>query len=441
MRYERYKNYKNSGIDWLGEVPDNWEVWKASHGFELIGSGTTPRSENLGYYDGDIPWVTTSELRENIINDTFKKLTADALKDYSALKMYPIGTLLIAMYGATIGRLGILGISATVNQACCAFVKPKEFDTRFVFYWLQYRKPIIISLSSGGGQPNLNREELCNIRIPVPDLDEQRAIAFFLDRETERIDSLIEKKQRQIELLQKKRAALISQAVTKGLDPNVKMKDSGVQWLGKVPEHWIVSRIKYCGRIKYGLGEPPAQKDDGLPFVRATDIDAGKISLDAVNRVDPSDVPWSRDPSLKANDILVVRSGAYTGDSAIVPPELEGSIAGYDMVLRVSNGCPEFVAYALLSKYILDGQIMLERMRAAQPHLNAEELGSMILLLPPFQEQIIIAEYLDKECAKNQELMVKIKQSIECSERYRTALISAAVTGKIDVRNEVEIPA
>jgi type I restriction enzyme S subunit len=283
----------------------------------------------------------------------------------------------------------------------------------------------------------LGKYWLDNGLFPVPPLDEQRAIASFLDRETARIDTLIEKKQRQIELLQEKRSALISHAVTKGLDPDAKMKDSGIEWLGEIPEHWEVKRVKNLGAIRYGLGEPPEYVDDGLPFIRATDINRGKVNLDAVRKVRSEDVPWSRRPKLHPGEILVVRSGAYTGDTAIITEDAAGCIAGYDMVLTISKAHAPFVAWVLLSKYMLHGQIYLERMRAAQPHLNAEELGGFVILVPPLVEQRQIAETLNSETDKLDALADKIGDSIEMLREHRTALISAAVTGKIDVRKEV----
>ncbi|MEW5920365.1 MAG: restriction endonuclease subunit S [Bacillota bacterium] len=209
---------KDSGIEWLGEVPDHWDVWKVTHGFQRLGSGTTPKSDNLNYYDGYIPWVTTSELRENVIEDTINKLTDDALRDYPALRLYPAGTLLFAMYGATIGRMGILGISATVNQACAAFTEPITLDPKFTYYWLLMRRPILIALSAGGGQPNLSQEDLRQLRIPAPPPDEQRAIAAFLDRETARIDALTEKIRKSIDLLREYHTAVISAVVTGKID-------------------------------------------------------------------------------------------------------------------------------------------------------------------------------------------------------------------------------
>ena len=130
-KYNAYEKYKDSGVEWLGEIPEHWSVWKVSHGFKNIGSGTTPKSDNLAFYEGDIPWITTSELRESLIEDTAQKVTQEALKNYSALKVYPKGSIAIAMYGATIGRLGILGIDAAVNQACYVFSESKIFDLPF----------------------------------------------------------------------------------------------------------------------------------------------------------------------------------------------------------------------------------------------------------------------------------------------------------------------
>ncbi|MGH8175500.1 MAG: restriction endonuclease subunit S, partial [Steroidobacter sp.] len=180
MRFQSYPKYKPSGVEWLGDVPEHWITWKSTHGFGLIGSGTTPKSDDAEYYDGTIPWVTTSELRETVIRDTSAKVTESAIRDYQALRLYAKGTLLFAMYGATIGRLGILGIAATVNQACAALAKPIHLETYFVYYWLQMRRRTLVVLSAGGGQPNLSQQDIRQLRIPAPQLSEQRAIADFL---------------------------------------------------------------------------------------------------------------------------------------------------------------------------------------------------------------------------------------------------------------------
>jgi type I restriction enzyme S subunit len=212
------RSEKRSGVEWLGDVPAHWDVKKITYGFRKIGSGTTPKSDVPEYYDGDVPWVTTSELRETVITDTRQKVTKQALADYSTLRLYPAGTILFAMYGATIGRLGILGIPATVNQACCAMAWPTLFDPRFIYYWLWMRRPILISLSSGGGQPNLSQDELREIRIPTPPVTEQAEIVAFLDQETAKLDALVLKVEGAVERLQEYRTAIITAAVTGKID-------------------------------------------------------------------------------------------------------------------------------------------------------------------------------------------------------------------------------
>ena len=205
---------KESGVEWLGEIPRHWEVWKLSHAFKQISSGTTPNTNDLRYFDGKVNWVTTSELRENTIKSTKSNVTMLALRDYPTLKIYPPGTLLIAMYGATIGRLGILGIPACTNQACCALSSSHVIDTEFGFYALYVGRNHIIQQSFGGGQPNINQEIIRSLKLPVPPLAEQRAIASYLDAETARIDRLIATNDQLIALLREKRTALISAAVT-----------------------------------------------------------------------------------------------------------------------------------------------------------------------------------------------------------------------------------
>ncbi|MFP4123307.1 MAG: restriction endonuclease subunit S [Coleofasciculus sp.] len=211
-----------------------------------------------------------------------------------------------------------------------------------------------------------------------------------------------------------------------------KYKDSGVEWLGEIPESWKVQRVKFIGDIKYGLGEPPEQLEDGLPIIRATDIYRGIIDGSKVQRVNPDKVPWSRDPELKTGDILVVRSGAYTGDSAIIPDEWAGSIAGYDMVLTPTKAHPKYVAWNLLGRHVLEGQLYLAKSRAAQPHLNAEELGNTILAIPPLEEQNTIAQFLDYKTSQIDALIAKKEALLEKLDEKRTALISHAVTKGLD---------
>ncbi|MFB1029637.1 MAG: restriction endonuclease subunit S [Rhodocyclaceae bacterium] len=211
---------KDSGVAWLGEVPAHWEIWKIAHAFGCIGSGTTPPSNEPKWYDeGEIPWVTTGELRENLVTSTAKCVTREAVETFSSLRVHPTGSLVIAMYGATIGRLGVLGVDATTNQACCVLSSPKNLDVPFVFHWLSAFKDHLIDLyASGGGQPNINQEIVASLRIPAPSTEEQVRIVAALDQEVTQLQSLVDEAESTIALLQERRTALISAAVTGKID-------------------------------------------------------------------------------------------------------------------------------------------------------------------------------------------------------------------------------
>jgi type I restriction enzyme S subunit len=405
--------------------------------FGEISSGTTPDSKDAEFYGGDINWVTTSELRERAIAETSQQLAPAALASYSALKVYPPGTLLIAMYGATIGRLGWLERPACTNQACCAFANPLRVETRFAYYSLIAARDHLVFLASGGGQPNINQDKLRSLRIAVPSRDEQATIVEFLDRETDKIDALIAKQEQLIATLLEDRTATITHAVTKGLDPNVELKESGVECIGPLPSTWSVRRLKSLGSIQYGIGEPPKYVETGTPLIRATNISKGAILSEGLVYVNPDDIPAARIYWLKEGDILVVRSGAYTGDSAIVLNEYSGAIAGFDMVFRAASVVPMFVQYVLLSAYCKDAQIDIARARAAQPHLNAEELGNCLIVIPPVDIQESIVSFLNARCSKIDALIAKAGNVIQTLREYRSALITHAVTGKIDVREAV----
>jgi type I restriction enzyme S subunit len=185
----------------------------------VIGSGTTPRSDNSDYYEGgSIPWINTGDLNDGDLEECGKRITDRALADHSSLKIYPAGSLLIAMYGATIGKLGILRFPATVNQACCVFAGSSPINSNFMFYWFLGLRQQILSLATGGGQPNVSQDILRALRVACPDKEEQMSIAEFLDCETTKLDTLTTEAQRAITLLQERRTALISAAVTGKID-------------------------------------------------------------------------------------------------------------------------------------------------------------------------------------------------------------------------------
>lgn len=440
-RYKPYPAYKDSGVEWLGEVPVHWETWKTSHGFKCIGSGTTPDTTDETNFEGDMPWVTTSELRETYIYAANKQVSIQALAGYSALKVYSPGTILIAMYGATIGRLGILGCTATVNQACCAFADSDIFSPKYVYYWLYMRRPILISLSSGGGQPNLSQDDLKKVKIPTPPLPEQAAIAAFLDSETARIDALIAKKRRLIELLAEKRAAVISHAVTKGLDPDAPMKDSGVEWLGEVPAHWEVLKTRRLFDFVTSGSRGWAQyySDDGEIFFRITNLSRDSINIlgEDIRRVDAPAGSEGERSRIKKNDLLISIT-ADLGSVAVATDSFEGGYVSQHVALarpgrRVDSA--RWLGYACLARQTKE-QFAAAGYGGTKIQLSLDDIRDVWIACPPSDEQDVISKHLDHATLQIDTLTTKSQAAIAKLQEYRTALITAAVTGKIDVRGE-----
>ena len=441
-RYSRYGEYKHCGVDGLGAVPSHWAVKKVTQLFS-IGSGTTPPTDYAEYYGGEIPWITTSELRESVVSSTEKTITKRALKTFPALNVYPVGSVAVAMYGATIGRLGILGTSAAVNQACCVFNMPKGIDAWFWFYWLQSRRSYLISLGYGGGQPNLNQELLKSIRVPTPPLDEQRAIASFLDRETARIDALVAKKERLIELLQEKRAALIARVVTKGLDSNVSTKDSDVEWLAKLPAHWELNRVKHVSTFvtSGSRGWANYYTDEGPLFLRIGNLHVGCIDLDLedAQHVSPPKGTEGERTRVKPGDILISIT-ALIGAVAVVNDDVSEAYVNQHLALlrpMASRIESRWLAHSLAS---IVGQAQLQEALygGTKDGLGLEDIRSLLILSPPLCEQRATAAFLDRETAKIAALIAKVRDAIGYLKELRTALISAAVTGKIDVREDAD---
>jgi len=444
-RFKPYPAYKDSGVGWLGEIPAAWEAKRLKNCVQRLESGGTPESDNFEYWTDDesgIPWVAISDMTRSFhVRDTAKRLTERGLRS-KRLPVLPVGTLLYSMY-ASLGKVALLEIDAVVNQAILGLVTREELVSRdYLHWWLEFMQGHVQLLSSSNTQDNLNADKVRKMPVFVPGPDEQRAIAAFLDRETARIDALVAKKERLIELLQEKRTALITRAVTKGLDPTVPMKDSGVEWLGEIPAHWNVSLLDKVvdplRRITYGIVQPGVPDPDGILMVRGQNYSRGWSSPEDIFRVSPEiEAPYRR-ARLKAGDIVVTIVGAGTGNVALVPAWLEGAnltqttgrVATDNR--KMSN---RFVAYFLQSK-VGSASVELAVKGAAQPGLNLGHLAKFPVVISPLDEQHRIADFIDSEIAKFESLEERIGTAIDHLRELRTALISAAVTGKIDVREE-----
>lgn len=333
------------------------------------------------------------------------------------------------------GSIAVSNLEGIVSPAYMVFDAAPTVHGRFLHYLLrsgpyvaEYAK---LSYGVRPAQWDLRWEDLRDIRLLMPPVDAQRRIADFLDRETSRIDALMDSKKGLIGLLAEKRTALITHTVTKGLDPSVPMKDSRIASLGEIPRHWDLAPLKRVARVRYGLGQPPPPSDSGIPVIRATNIDQGRIEQTGMMFARLQDIPIERAPLLAEGEILVVRSGANTGDSAIVPRQYEGAAPGYDLRVTVTDALPEFVAWSLLSDPTRH-QMDLMRGRAAQPHLNADQVANLQFPMPEMEEQASIARRLEHLTSVINALRASLTSQLALLSEYRQALITAAVTGQLD---------
>lgn len=434
-RYKPYPAYKDSGVEWLGDIPKDWQVKRLKNTVERLESGGTPESDNFSYWtDGElgIPWVAISDMtRSYRVLKTTKGLTTLGLQS-KRLPVLPAGTLLYSMY-ASLGKVALLEINAVVNQAILGLVTRRELALRdFLRWWLEFMQSHIQMLSSSNTQDNLNADRVRKMPVFLPREETQLAIAVFLDRETERIDALVAKKEALIGLLREERSALITRAVTKGLDPNVPMKDSGLEWLREIPVHWDVVRSKTLFKlrnIRALPGDEQLTASQQYGVIPQADF-MSRESRRVVQVVTGADIL----KHAEANDFVISMRSFQGG---IERSMHAGAISSAYVVLAPSNGVwGPYFAYLFKSKLYIQGlQSTSDLVRDGQA-LRFENFAQLALPAVPLPEQRSIATFLDRETARIDALVAKVRDAIDRLKEYRTALISAAVTGKIDVREE-----
>jgi type I restriction enzyme S subunit len=453
MKLSLYKEYKKTGIEWLGIVPKHWNVIKLKR---IVSTPITDGPhETPDKLDGGIPFVSAEAIKGETI-DFDKKWGFISLEDHKrySIKYRPKrDDIYVIKSGATTGNVAIVETDVDFNiwSPLAAIRANQELAfPRFVFNFLkskEYRTSVQLGWSFGT-QQNIGMNVLENLFLPLPPLPEQKSIAAFLDRETARIDSLIAKKRKQIELLRRKRAALISQAVTKGLDPKAKMKDSGVEWLGKVPENWSASRLKFFTK-KIGSGKTPkggseTYIDSGVMLLRSQNIHFDSFRLDDVVFVGHEVDEEMANTRVQSFDVLLNITGASIGRCNIVPANFEpANVNQHVCIIRTNQNLlfPNYLRYSICSS-LIQSQIFSSQMGTSREGLNFDDIGNFILCIPAsIQEQKEIAAYLDQWTVKLDATIAKIELSIDKINTYRTSLISSAVTGKIDVRRESEVAA
>jgi len=440
--WQRYPEYKDSGVEWLGEIPKHWEVKKLK--FLITEPLKYGANESAELNDKDCPrFIRITDIAEDgsLREETFRSLPHDLAKPF----ILKTGDILFARSGATVGKTFMYrehwGIACYAGYLIRARLKISKAIPEFISYFANSSIywDWISSIFIQATIQNVSAEKYANLSLPVPPLTEQKSIAHFLDRETSKLDKLIAKKQRFIELLQEKRTALISHAVTKGLNPDIPMKDSGISWLGQIPKHWEVMKLKYIvPDITVGIVVTPAKYyvNSGIPCLRSLNISSGLIKNNDLVFISPESNELHSKSKIYTDDIVIVRTG-IAGTAAIVTPEYNETNCIDLLIIRKSIKILSKYLYYYLGTHTTAYQVKSYSVGAIQAHYNTSTLAQLFIVYPELEEQKAIAHFLDQETAKIDTLIEKTKTSIEKLKEYRTALISAAVTGKIDIREEI----
>lgn len=436
MTLKPYPKYKPSGVEWLGDVPEHWELGLLSSLF------SDNKEKNHDMKNDNLLSLSYGQIICKDIN-TNEGLLPESFELYQIVKPgYIILRLTDLQNDKKSLRTGLVKDVGIITSAYVGLAKKSTSvgDERFFHAYLHSFDVHKGFYGMGAGvRQGLNFDELKKLKFLLPSLSEQTTIANFLDRETARIDNLISKQQRMIELLKEKRQAVISHAVTKGLDPTVKMKESGVEWLGEVPEHWETVAIKHIVSIPVtdGPHETPEFLDEGVPFISAEAISQGFINFDKKRGYISADlnVQYSKKYFPRKYDIFMIKSGATTGVTAIVETDDEFNIWSPLAVIRCNSVLaePYFILNFMRSAEFKQA-IELGWSFGTQQNIGMNVIENISVTLPPIDEQVKIANYLFNQTTKFDALIEKANQAIELLKERRTALISAAVTGKIDVR-------
>lgn len=436
--FPKYPAYKDSGVEWLGDVPGHWNISPLK--FSASCNDTVLPDSTDGDYE--IEYVEISDVNEisGITGSTSYKF-ADAPS--RARRMLQDGDVLVSTVRTYLRAIApvVAPPENLIASTGFAVVRPRKgiLDGAFLGYMLRAEWWIseVIARSVGVSYPAINASDLIGLNVPVPAWHEQTQIARFLDHETARIDALIEEQQRLIELLKEKRQAVISHAVTKGLDPTVPMKDSGVEWLGEVPAHWEVTPLKHvvATPITDGPHETPDFIDEGVLFVSAEAVSSGRINFSKARYISRDDhLRYSRKYRPQKFDIYMVKSGATTGVTAIVETDDEFNIWSPLAVVRCKpQYSPYFVLFSMRSRNFQES-VVVNWSFGTQQNIGMNVIENLPIACPPADEQKKIAAFITQESEKWDSLISEGVRAVHLLQERRSALISAAVTGKIDVR-------
>lgn len=438
-KYKTYPEYKDSGVEWLGDIPSHWLKIQIKNIIKEHSGNGFPNELQNG--QEGIPFLKVSDIsgKGKFVDTSNNKVTSSIIVQNS-WNVIPKGSIIAAKIGEALRKnhRKILLVDAIIDNNCIG-IESINISNEYNYYIHQlidfdwYVNP--------GAIPSLSVQKYKSQIFFKPSLQEQTKIAQFLDHETAKIDQLIDKQQTLIELLKEKRQAVISHAVTKGLDPNVKMKDSGVEWLDEVPEHWGITKLKYKASIFGRIGfrgytvEDIVDEGNGALVLSPSNVQGDKFNLDKKTYLSWKKYYESPEIIVAIDDILLVKTGSTYGKSTIISKIDEPMTINPQMTLIKKVKIPPKFLYYLFQSNLYKATIDISNTGSGMPTMTQENINNFPIPIPLLNEFHSIYNFLDIQTSKIDLLIQKVEQQIALIKERRTALISAAVTGKIDVRD------
>ena len=438
------QTHKSNNVGWFEQTPDSWSVGKLYQYCRLTNGSTPSRKIDEYWENGTIPWMSSGEVNKKLIEHIDVKISESGFKN-SSLEILPVGTVMMGLngQGKTKGTVGLLRVESTCNQSLCGMIPYKNLSSEFLYFYLESQYRDLRGLVGESQREGISVSFLSRYPVPIPPLEEQQLITRYLDKKTKQIDSLIEKIQKKIELLKEQRTSLINQCVTKGFDPNVEMKDSGVEWIGEIPKHWKRSKLKYLCEIHGRIGyrgytvNDIVSEGEGCITLGPGNIIDQRLSLEKLTYLSWEKYEESPEIQIFDDDVIFVKTGSTIGKTCIVKnTHYKMTLNPQMIVMKNIKMNPEYF-YLQSTCNFFQLSFWVEQTGSSTPTISQEKIYEFPMIVPPVEEQGLIVNHLGSIISRNQNLMDLNIQKINKLKEYRQSLISSAVTGKVRVMEDM----
>ena len=418
---------KPSGIEWIGDIPDDWEVIKTKFLFNVYG-GSTPKVNVSEYWGDKITWITPGELGDDIkiVLNSKRMLSEKGLNSCGAT-LVSKGSIIISNR-APIGQVCLAGSELCTNQGCKSLVAKIKLSCLFFYYFFKVQSEVLNMLGNGTTFMELSTSDLLNFKIPFPTIKEQQKIADYLDEKCGEIDATIAKQKESIEKLKAYKQSLISETVTKGLDKSAPLKPSGIEWIGDIPYDWEIRKVKNTGKLIGGSGFPEEYqgvKDEKIPFIKVKSLAEDPISRNGKDSISESIRSKLNAEKFIKGSVVFAKVGAALLLQRFRILEFDSCIDNNMMGFIPLVIEPRFFKYVTIlfdfSYFVNPGTV---------PSINQEQIGNIKIPFPPLKSQEKIADYLDSKCSQIDKYITEKQNIIQKLDAYKKSLIFECVTGK-----------